>query len=151
MPNANFVYRNTVYANIITQLVSLRNKRDFSKFVQCPKESCYIKLYTPYSLYKHIEQTHPEDKLHANTYFKYIFELIIIVSNLTIFIFRQRATSTVSANQESNGNNQDDNANQVEIEISVEDNFEYVDVPRSMLNDDFLFDDYLKACLIVCV
>lgn len=67
---ANYVYRNTIYASTITQLRTLSQSKIYTRVLKCPKEGCFAEVNSPYSLYKHIEQAHPEDKRHSSTYYK---------------------------------------------------------------------------------
>lgn len=63
-------YIDTVYRFAISELCQFGSNKDKSKFVYCPNKECKdlnVKLFTPYYLYRHIEECHPEEKKHQRT------------------------------------------------------------------------------------
>lgn len=68
--SSSWSYHDTIYSSVISKLVCL-GKNPKSIPVLCPKQDCQFKLYLTQQLYRHIENNHPEDKLHSRTYSKY--------------------------------------------------------------------------------
>lgn len=90
------VYRDTIYASVISKLTQIGQNKDNSQFEICPNEGCETQLYSRYSLYVHIEEKHSADKRHSKIYFnppydyptficENVYKLIVLISvNLVI-------------------------------------------------------------------
>lgn len=75
------VYRETIYAPVISKLTQIDLNKDNSKFEICPKDGCDIKLYSRYCLYLHIEMKHEEDKRHSKIYYNKPYDCTIKPDN----------------------------------------------------------------------